>query len=289
MKDWMNNYYELELMKTTSSRFFETEPNILINFDNTLSLMLIETSDGWYVQCDGAVGTQRIKVFSGTEKECRNYLDYVKTNFNFFYETGFDSLINLNNLFGVELVNHTDHSTVNGYGVGDDIQVVLFAGTDKECKECLKELKKRLRTSTNPINLDKAEKYRTLLRPKAKWRESNASVTDGYEWPPTIYRLQSTDEKADEKDKPSKDETPTYNYKPGIFISWLVHGIRPEDVMEIVLERVEALDNLLPCTENKKVIFHLKEAIRWEEKRKLRREMQSVSGTLEPHNSDEDA
>ena len=60
-------------------------------------------------------------------------------------------------------------------------------------------------------------------------------------------------------------------------------GIRPEDVLRACLNRVKYLDELLPCYENKRVLWHLELALLWEEKRNQKRKDQKVQGSMEPH------
>ena len=87
------------------------------------------------------------------------------------------------------------------------------------------------------------------------------------------------------------DEERQMSVSDGVNIVWqnISHGkrgARPETIIEIVLERVQYLNEMLPCEENEKVIKHLCEAISWEEMRNLRRKRQGVQGTWQPHKSD---
>ena len=56
-------------------------------------------------------------------------------------------------------------------------------------------------------------------------------------------------------------------------------GLRPEYVLEAVLNRVLYLQDQLPCHENTEVIYHLRQALLWEKIRNNKRKEQGVQGT----------
>ena len=60
-------------------------------------------------------------------------------------------------------------------------------------------------------------------------------------------------------------------------------GLRPETVLKQCYRRIKYLDTVLPCYENKRVLWHLDFAIHWEERRNKRRKEQKVQGTMEQH------
>ena len=61
-------------------------------------------------------------------------------------------------------------------------------------------------------------------------------------------------------------------------------GIRPEYILKATLNRVLYLQEQVPCRENTEVIYHLRQAILWEEIRNKTREEQGVQGTDAVHN-----
>ena len=83
---------------------------------------------------------------------------------------------------------------------------------------------------------------------------------------------------------------PGYSHGYGFNIVWgeSGDGTRPEEVLRAVLERVQFLQNQLPCEENLQIIRLLNEAMDWEEQRNQRRAEQGVQGTLNPHVSSDD-
>ena len=60
-------------------------------------------------------------------------------------------------------------------------------------------------------------------------------------------------------------------------------GVRPEDVLKTTLNRILYLQDQLPCRENTEVIYHLRQAILWEEIRNNNRKEQGVQGTNAVH------
>ena len=66
------------------------------------------------------------------------------------------------------------------------------------------------------------------------------------------------------------------------------HGARPETVLRMVLDRVEYLQDILPCDENVEIIASLQQALQWEQIRNDRRSAQGVQGTNAPHRSDDE-
>ena len=60
-------------------------------------------------------------------------------------------------------------------------------------------------------------------------------------------------------------------------------GLRPETVLKQCRRRIKYLDTVLPCYENKRVLWHLDFAIHWEERRNKRRKEQNVQGTMKEH------
>lgn len=83
-------------------------------------------------------------------------------------------------------------------------------------------------------------------------------------------------------------DAPGFSHSPGASIIWSEQGdgARPETILRMVLERVEHLQNQLPCEENEQVIQHLHEALHWEQVRNESRAAQGVQGTPEPHVSE---
>ena len=80
---------------------------------------------------------------------------------------------------------------------------------------------------------------------------------------------------------------PGLSHSVGATIVWdeINGGARPETILLMVLERVQFLQNQLPCNENEHIIHHLLEAIRWEEVRNQHRASQGVQGTNHAHAS----
>ena len=71
----------------------------------------------------------------------------------------------------------------------------------------------------------------------------------------------------------------------GITIQWneAGGGARPEDVLRLVLERVNELDRQLFCAENTQIRYHVEQALYWEQVRNERRAQQGVQGTMKAH------
>ena len=82
---------------------------------------------------------------------------------------------------------------------------------------------------------------------------------------------------------------PGYAHGYGYSITWgeSGDGARPEEVLRAVLERIQFLQNMLPCDENLEIIKHLNQAMDWEETRNRRRKEQGVHGIDAPHISTE--
>ena len=133
MKNAFEGYYEI------------AETSMLVNFNNILNLTLIEASENWYIHAFTVNDDDGSALYIGTEKQCRDFLEYVKTNFNFFYETEFASLINLNNLVGISFDEHKDGFAVKGYSGGERVECFFCVGTAMKCNEYLKKLKKKLK------------------------------------------------------------------------------------------------------------------------------------------------
>ena len=78
---------------------------------------------------------------------------------------------------------------------------------------------------------------------------------------------------------------PGFSHSTGVTIIWdeIGQGARPETVLRMTLERIQYLDEILSCSENKKILYHLELAIEWEEIRSRRRKDQGIEGTLVPH------
>ena len=60
-------------------------------------------------------------------------------------------------------------------------------------------------------------------------------------------------------------------------------GVRPEYVLKATLNRILYLQEQVPCRENTEVIYHLRQAILWEEIRNNKRREQGVQGTNAVH------
>ena len=50
-------------------------------------------------------------------------------------------------------------------------------------------------------------------------------------------------------------------------------------MLEVLKDRITHLNNILPCSENELVLFHLGEAKRWLESRTYDRQLRNVEGT----------
>ena len=61
-------------------------------------------------------------------------------------------------------------------------------------------------------------------------------------------------------------------------------GIRPEYVLKTTLNRILYLQEQVPCRENTEIIYHLRQALLWEEIRNSARADQGVTGTNAIHN-----
>lgn len=83
---------------------------------------------------------------------------------------------------------------------------------------------------------------------------------------------------------------PGSSYTTGATIIWDEQngGARPETILKMVLERVQFLQDQLPCAENELILANLETAIQWEEVRNQRRIEQGVQGTLQSHQSTND-
>ena len=56
-------------------------------------------------------------------------------------------------------------------------------------------------------------------------------------------------------------------------------GTTNEEMLEVLKDRITHLNNILPCSENELVLFHLGEAKRWLESRTYDRQLRNVEGT----------
>jgi hypothetical protein len=66
----------------------------------------------------------------------------------------------------------------------------------------------------------------------------------------------------------------------------LVHeGTTNEELIEVLINRLEEFNNTLPCLENDAAISHLKGALHWLNERNAKRVEQGVYGTDKPHES----
>lgn len=77
-----------------------------------------------------------------------------------------------------------------------------------------------------------------------------------------------------------------FTHGHGYSIIWGEDGsaARPVDVLQEVLARVQHLQtHLLPCEENAEVLYHLQQAVQWEEVRRQRRTAQGLLGTSMRH------
>lgn len=75
-------------------------------------------------------------------------------------------------------------------------------------------------------------------------------------------------------------------YEPLRFEHGDVAGVRTEDVIDVLMLRLKALQELLPCLENERAIEHLQLALFSLEERTRRRRAQGVEGTSSAHRSD---
>ena len=82
---------------------------------------------------------------------------------------------------------------------------------------------------------------------------------------------------------------PGYSHGEGFSIVWdEAHGgARPETVLHAVLERVQFLQEQLPCDENTHILTALHEVLHWEQVRNERRIAQGVQGTEQAHVSED--
>lgn len=60
------------------------------------------------------------------------------------------------------------------------------------------------------------------------------------------------------------------------------HGTTNEEVLRVLIHRMEALDEKVPCWENKQVISSLKGALAWLDARTEQRVKRQVEGTHKP-------
>jgi acetamidase/formamidase len=80
---------------------------------------------------------------------------------------------------------------------------------------------------------------------------------------------------------------------PYIHIKWQdgtvptvgVNGAQTDDVLQVVIDRLEYLQDRVPCAENRRTLGHLTQALTWQAKRTARRQAQGVEGTEAPHTS----
>ena len=80
---------------------------------------------------------------------------------------------------------------------------------------------------------------------------------------------------------------PGFSHGNGATIVWGEDGsgARPEEILQMVLERVEYLQSVLPCEENTEILNHLRSTLVWEQIRTRRRKEQGVSGSEKAHQS----
>lgn len=62
----------------------------------------------------------------------------------------------------------------------------------------------------------------------------------------------------------------------------ITDGTTNEEVLSVLINRMEYLDNKIPCQENKEVLVHLREALSLLEKRTKDRLLRNVEGTYQP-------
>lgn len=62
-------------------------------------------------------------------------------------------------------------------------------------------------------------------------------------------------------------------------------GTTNEEVLAMMIARMQYLQDRMPCQENVHVLFKLEEALMWLERRTQRRIQQGVEGKDEPHKS----
>jgi len=60
-------------------------------------------------------------------------------------------------------------------------------------------------------------------------------------------------------------------------------GTTNEEVIEVLLDRLDSLQKMLPCDENAHARNHLKQALGWLEQRTESRTAQKVEATNKPH------
>ena len=62
-----------------------------------------------------------------------------------------------------------------------------------------------------------------------------------------------------------------------------VNGAQIEDVIDVLVERLQGFQQILPCRENEMAIMKLEEARLWLNERTRKRQAQGVEGTNQPH------
>jgi len=66
----------------------------------------------------------------------------------------------------------------------------------------------------------------------------------------------------------------------------LVHpGTTNEELLEVLIDRTDALNAKLQCKENEMALVHMRAALKWFEKRTAARQAQGVETTDAPHES----
>lgn len=63
------------------------------------------------------------------------------------------------------------------------------------------------------------------------------------------------------------------------------NGCQNEDILEIILHRLQALQKLQPCRENALAITNIEQGLLWLKRRTELRDAQGVEGTSVPHKS----
>lgn len=77
----------------------------------------------------------------------------------------------------------------------------------------------------------------------------------------------------------------TIQFQHGMVPEHGVNGVFNEDVIELLIARLRALNERMPCRENSLAITRLEEALMWLGMRTAHRVAQGVEGTNEPHQS----
>jgi hypothetical protein len=93
-----------------------------------------------------------------------------------------------------------------------------------------------------------------------------------------LYQLESMDK--------TNDQSLQFIYKDkddnGKFVT-VIDGTTNEEVLNVLINRIEYLNNKLPCRENRSALDRLKSALGWLNQRTRNREEQGVENSPLPH------